>query len=114
MKLYIGEENIDGMIAKLTLRLPEDGVATFRFFGDGYVDESFYGEDFCEPYYSPSFIRTLAFKLKQLALEELKDEEVEAFNNTVYTHEEELAQEGECPCKECREKKPKVVLRVVK
>lgn len=111
MKLYIGEEDLKGAIAKVTIDLPEYGVATFRMYGDGYVDESFFGEDFCEPYYSPSTIRMIAFELKKYTLEYLKDEEIKAFEDTVWTHDEEW---DDCPCKDCENKKPKFFLRVVK
>lgn len=101
MKIYIGEEDLGDAIAKVCLKTEEYGVVTIRFYGNGYIDESFDGEDFSEPYFSPSFIRTVAFELKKKTLDYIKDEEQECFENTVWTHDPEYE---DCPCKECTKK----------
>ena len=115
MNVYIGQEDIGEAIAKVTLDLPDYGIATFRMYGNGYVDESFFGEAFSEPYYSPATIRMIAFELKKHTLEYLKDEEIKTFNETVWTHDAEMAENEECPCHKCSlENNKKLKLRVVK
>lgn len=98
MKLYIGEEYLGEAIAKLSLKTEDYGVVTVRFYGNGYIDESFNGEDFTEPYFSPSFIRTMSFQLKKETLDYIKEEEEECYKNTVWSHDPE---DINCPCKDC-------------
>lgn len=94
----------EGTVAILTIKMSEKDFITYRFYGNDILDNSFNSVDFSEKYFSPSSIRTISHILKEKALSSLKEEEVEAFNNTVWTHDQEMANEGLCPCKECVKK----------